>query len=245
MEDAAGALNFASVLSALGGLRESAVARRNQLVSLYAARPLPLNDPRTVTARHLKAVASTTRLQVDHLARDLTNPAWWTTRYHTADGTPIPELVVRDELADYEKMCRFTLTVAGQSLFEAGMRALTVGLDPERGAERARGSWMSQVARPLFGQLGEHVSCDPDPLLTLGVLSLVRNLQHNNGRYMPPRLSDVPSTWRSWSLGFADGETFAGAYWPMLIELFAELVEVNWQVMSSPPVLELADDALA
>jgi hypothetical protein len=106
----------------LESLRNEAVGIRNDLSADYAA--LPLNDPRRVVARHIKAVVSSTYLNWIYLGDNVSRPRWWMAQF----GQVPPEL--QDEVTDYETLSAAACVLYPLALFEAGVRRFVRALDP-------------------------------------------------------------------------------------------------------------------
>ena len=170
---------FAQVVSSLEELRNEAVAARNQLAAHYGH--LPSEDPRLVTARHIKAVVSSSYLSALQLDEHMSRPDWWR---HTFGEVPP---AVTDELEDYATLIAANLAVFPISQFENGLRRLVWAMDPTACA--GGNAEFKSICEWLFKRLVESgwSYAGGDPLVFLDVARNVRNTMHNNGSFMPRR----------------------------------------------------------
>ena len=107
------------LLPRLEVLRNKAVVARNELRRLYAN--LPNDDPRIVVARHIKAVFSSSYLNLIHVHENLQERAWWRRQ---GFGNALRNGNIPDELEDYMTLLAIGLVVFPLSLFEAGPRRI-------------------------------------------------------------------------------------------------------------------------
>jgi hypothetical protein len=209
-------------------LRNELVDRRNRLSERYEN--LPLNDPRRVAARHIKAIASSSYFARLFLREHMTVPNWWRA---VGLGALLEDASLQDELDDFAVWIAVGFVVTPFNLFEAAVRRLMRALRPDT----------SQDARPfaaVFRTLLAAVSIDwaDDPIEFLNFYRLIRNTIHNNGRHYGPRGS-ATSTWRGTVYAFPQGEALDFMDWPLYIELVRTLGSLNEAIMTSPEVAAL------
>lgn len=226
-----GSASTVNVAHELETLRNEAVTVRNDLAAIYAQ--LPSTDPRVMTARHLKAIVSSTLLSWIHLEENVAEPAWWERTF----GTVPP--AGQDEVTDYETLVTASFVVYSLSLFEAGLRRLVRAIDSTACGSGA--APFKTIYDWLFAQLhrSDWSYSRGEKTQFLDLYREVRNTLHNNGIFYRADGRNVTVTWRGTQYEFVHGQAPAFLSWELDIALVRELVHLNDEIVRSETIAAL------
>jgi hypothetical protein len=224
----------AELIPRLEALRNKAVRVRNELLELY--QKLPTNDPRIVTARHIKSVISSSYLNLILVNENLQDPNWW--RRQGFD-VAIKKGTIQDELDDYMVLLTNAVILYALSLFEAGLRRVVRAINSDACSGGTAG--FKVIYDWLFTRLkkeGWSLSAG-DPVAFLDLYRYVRNTIHNNGRYYSPSGTNAIVTWQGMTYEFrhTQGQDFID--WNFHLMLLSNLVELNGEVMRADLIRQL------
>ncbi len=212
-------------------LRNDAVTVRNAHAQTYKA--LPLDDPRRLVSRHIKAVISSTYLSRIHLVDNVTDPSWWQRHFNGAPPN------VQDEVDDYAVLLTAAFVLYPFALFEAGTRRIVRAIDATAcsgGAAEFKGIYDWLIAR--LGRSGWTYS-GGELVAFLDLYRHVRNAHHNNAAYYSRTGTDTSITWRGQTYDFNHGQRLGFIDWPFNIAVVRELIHVNDEIMRAPLVAAL------
>lgn len=215
-------------------LRNHAVAARNDLSNTYSA--LPLGDPRRVLARHLKAVISSSYLNLIFLDENLQSREWWVRQGFQA---AIDLGSVQDELGDYLTLLTASVVVYPFSLFEAGLRRIVRAVDPDACAGGTAS--FKSVYEWLFARLraeGWSFSVG-DPNTFLDVYRNLRNTLHNNGLFYSANGTDSLVEWNGVQYEFRHAQHPPFVDWDFHLLALETLVDLNHEMMQQEPITSL------
>jgi hypothetical protein len=217
-----------SVGEQLRSLRNAAVEARNRLSDRWSS-TVPEEDPRIVTARHLKATISSAYLAWNFLTEEMALPDWWRLKFGE-----IPP-AVQDELDDFAVFVTAGLMILSFSLFESSLRRIAreLAVEAQQPFSRLVGALFEELAREGW------TPPEPDTREFLLLFANVRNLLHNNGVFQPPDRRDREVIWRGKTYAFQVGKSAGFIEWGFNISLVAELVILNEALMEAPPVAAL------
>lgn len=224
-------IDWNELVQRLENVRNHAVETRNDLRLVYEH--LPLNDPRVVVARHLKAIASSCYLSAIYLSDSLSYGQWWALQFRQ----PIDRATTQDEVDDYFAVMTWNLLILGFSLFEAGLRRVVRAMDPAAvgggtGPFKSVCSWMLRRLRTTGWS---YVNADE----FLDLLRLLRNTIHNNSFHYPPDGRAVSIDWKGRVYEFRPGESIDFITLEFREQAMIELVELNRSIMLAPAVKAL------